>query len=323
MSRAKLNQSQQHTQLQRSGFTLVELLIVIVVIAILAAITVVAYNGVSKRAQASALQANLAQVSTKLGTYFVDNSTYPNLLSDIGITDSVGASYYYSVDNTANPATWCVTATNNTANYFVSSANSQPTSGSCPISNLVLNPSVASTHYWGYYGAGGTVAVSVQTTVGFSGSNFYHIAWTADATATSGGCYPYGAGLGNIKPGGTYTVSLYVRPSKAEIFIAQVNWQNSTSASIGSNVGVPAVSAPAGAWTRLSGTVVAPSGADHMSFLAYLANSGNKWLASDWLDCDAAMLTQGSTLYNYADGTSPGWAWNNGTVDSASTGPVL
>lgn len=36
---------------QNSGFTIVELLIVIVVIGILAAITIVAYNGVQQRAR--------------------------------------------------------------------------------------------------------------------------------------------------------------------------------------------------------------------------------------------------------------------------------
>lgn len=70
----------------RRGFTLVELLIVIVVIAVLAAITVVA------------MQADLSQVETKLGTYFVDNGNYPALLSDAGIKDSGGVTYYYTYD---------------------------------------------------------------------------------------------------------------------------------------------------------------------------------------------------------------------------------
>ncbi|RYF29318.1 MAG: prepilin-type N-terminal cleavage/methylation domain-containing protein [Chloroflexi bacterium] len=41
------------TPSSKSGFTIVELLIVIVVIGILAAITIVAFNGVQKRAQQS------------------------------------------------------------------------------------------------------------------------------------------------------------------------------------------------------------------------------------------------------------------------------
>lgn len=45
----------------QNGFTIVELLIVIVVIGILAAITIVSFNGVSKKANASAVQSELSQ----------------------------------------------------------------------------------------------------------------------------------------------------------------------------------------------------------------------------------------------------------------------
>lgn len=46
----------------RAGFTIVELLIVIVVIAILAAITVVAYSGIQERARNAKLSADMAQL---------------------------------------------------------------------------------------------------------------------------------------------------------------------------------------------------------------------------------------------------------------------
>lgn len=46
---------------QASGFTIVELLIVVVVIAILAAITIVAYNGIQSRANESAVKAEVVQ----------------------------------------------------------------------------------------------------------------------------------------------------------------------------------------------------------------------------------------------------------------------
>lgn len=46
---------------KQTGFTIVELLIVVVVIAILAAITIVAYNGIQKQAQDSRRDSDIAQ----------------------------------------------------------------------------------------------------------------------------------------------------------------------------------------------------------------------------------------------------------------------
>jgi type IV pilus assembly protein PilA len=61
------------------GFTIVELLIVIVVIGILAAITIVAYNGVQNRARATTNQANAQEVQNKAEVYAADtgNGVFP------------------------------------------------------------------------------------------------------------------------------------------------------------------------------------------------------------------------------------------------------
>ncbi|MCD8561687.1 type II secretion system GspH family protein [Candidatus Saccharibacteria bacterium] len=61
----------------RRGFTIVELLIVIVVIAILATITVVAYTGVQNRAKISQLQANLKSAYIALEAYRAEHGEYP------------------------------------------------------------------------------------------------------------------------------------------------------------------------------------------------------------------------------------------------------
>ena len=60
-----------------SGFTIVELLIVIVVIAILAAITIVAYNGIQDRARTTQTAASIEAYAKGLMQYATDNSTYP------------------------------------------------------------------------------------------------------------------------------------------------------------------------------------------------------------------------------------------------------
>ena len=62
---------------KQKGFTIVELLIVIVVIAILAAITIVAYNGIQNRARSSQMVSGMTQYVKALASYAADKSTYP------------------------------------------------------------------------------------------------------------------------------------------------------------------------------------------------------------------------------------------------------
>ena len=63
----------------KSGFTVVELLIVIVVIAILAAISTVAYNGIQKRAYDSIRQSNMETIAKALEMYYTDHGEYPTI----------------------------------------------------------------------------------------------------------------------------------------------------------------------------------------------------------------------------------------------------
>ena len=51
------------------GFTIVELLIVIVIIGILAAITIVAYNGIQNRGKTASGQSNANAIVKKLEAY--------------------------------------------------------------------------------------------------------------------------------------------------------------------------------------------------------------------------------------------------------------
>lgn len=64
----------------RSGFTIVELLIVIVIIGILAAITIVAYNGIQNRALTTTLQSDLTNASRQMEIANVTNGSYPTTL---------------------------------------------------------------------------------------------------------------------------------------------------------------------------------------------------------------------------------------------------
>lgn len=65
-----------HT-LVKDGFTIVELLIVIVVIAVLAAISVVAYTGVQQRARDTTRTNDSTTIRKALELYKADHGTYP------------------------------------------------------------------------------------------------------------------------------------------------------------------------------------------------------------------------------------------------------
>jgi len=71
------------------GFTIVELLIVIVVIGILAAIVIVAYNGVQNKANTTKAQTNAAAVQKVAEAYNADNSKYPGAIADFGSASTV------------------------------------------------------------------------------------------------------------------------------------------------------------------------------------------------------------------------------------------
>lgn len=78
------------------GFTIVELLIVIVVIGILAAIVVVAYRGVQEQAARSSAESTVAQVGKRIKMHSVTNGIYPANLAEIGVSQQGDSIYDYS-----------------------------------------------------------------------------------------------------------------------------------------------------------------------------------------------------------------------------------
>jgi len=107
-----------------TGFTIVELLIVIVVIAILAAITIVAFNGIQDRSRQSAVASAATQASKQVQLYHAANSAYPATLADVGISNSGDTTYTYAAGTN-----WYCVATRSTANPQVVSGTG--TAGKC------------------------------------------------------------------------------------------------------------------------------------------------------------------------------------------------
>jgi prepilin-type N-terminal cleavage/methylation domain-containing protein len=64
---------------KQSGFTIVELLIVIVVIGILAALVVTTFSGIQRKARNAERESDVKAVHTQLEAYFNEQNTYPTL----------------------------------------------------------------------------------------------------------------------------------------------------------------------------------------------------------------------------------------------------
>ena len=75
------------------AFTIVELLIVVVVIAILASIVIVAYNGIANRSKESSLKSDLQNGVTQLELYRVDEGVYPQDVAALKWSDDSSHSY--------------------------------------------------------------------------------------------------------------------------------------------------------------------------------------------------------------------------------------
>lgn len=183
---------------QQPGFTIVELLIVIVVIAILAAITIVAYNGIQDRARSAALTSDLTESAKQLKLDQVTNSSYPATIAQAnngqGLKASSGTTYTYTVDNGVSPQTFCLAATNGTQ---VSSITQDTTAhgggctnlalGATSPSSLITDGSTASVPYYDANVGLKSVTVdlgSIQNVSVIKVWHYYNDARTYNATKT-------------------------------------------------------------------------------------------------------------------------------------------
>lgn len=87
---------------REQGFTLIELMIVVAIIGILAAIAIPNFLSFQAKAKQSEAKSNLGAIHTSEVAYFGENNSYSNDFSAIGFTIS-GASpkYNYSLGGTA------------------------------------------------------------------------------------------------------------------------------------------------------------------------------------------------------------------------------
>ena len=146
-----------NTQDQK-GFTIVELLIVVVVIAILAAITIVSYNGITNRANASAAASTAASLQKKAELYAADG---PSKLYPFGLADLTGTP-------TVPSDTWAVASGSIKTAVTVSATNGKDTVQYSPCGTgtpTAATVTGAIITYWGFSGTT-TKTISLGQTSG-------------------------------------------------------------------------------------------------------------------------------------------------------------
>lgn len=247
---------------QQTGFTIVELLIVIVVIGILAAITIVAYSGVQQRARASTLASTLSSAAKSAQAAYVTNGDYP---AASALPTSPGIKLTISGDKTAG--TFCITGSG--TGYVTKNINQSGITGDGPCDGQSGGPNYcpesAIMTINGYYcnGTIGSVATNNSSAI------------RLDATAAE---VPSGA------PGdyvGRQTVRDNLLGTTFAVSTGQVycmsEWAATTSSTVRHGIGlhltngsggttwqVPngAYTNPTSTWTKLSGCLTIPSGYD-------------------------------------------------------------
>lgn len=95
------------TRTQRLGFTLVELLIVVVVIGILVAMAIPQFQSTKGKAYLASVKSDLKNLSTAEESYFYEHRAYSNSLDSLKAVSSHGVILTVV---TATPSGWAATA---------------------------------------------------------------------------------------------------------------------------------------------------------------------------------------------------------------------
>jgi prepilin-type N-terminal cleavage/methylation domain-containing protein len=308
---------------KQKAFTIVELLIVIVVIGILAAITIVAYNGIQNRAHAATAQSDANGAKKKFLLAQVDTGLFPTTTADL--PSESGTTYELTVNNTVIPSTFCLTATNTDVSYRITES-SAAVAGSCPghssngvaaVTNLVTNPSAEiGLQDYGFNQAsyGSRAQASTAAYVGNFGQRF-----TTSTAGTVGGLGPY-IQVPNLSSVESYVASAWVRASRSMQYYVSAERRDSTGANIGTLASSSVTLSP-NVWTRIS--LVVPPTPNMVRFTFTVYSQSTTMAIGDTIDYDGLMVTEGTSLLGYADGNSPDWIWNGTINNSTSTGPGL
>src|SRR5680860_1027903 len=187
------------------GFTIIELIVVIVIIGILSAIVIVSYSGIRTRAAAATLKSDVEKASIQLEKYRADHGAYPateDLVNDgAGLSKSAGTIYQYALDGSY----YCISASSTSAGstiYHTTSTSGTAKSGECPLTNP--NWIAIGTQVWAKYNLNvGTMITGVTAQTNNAILEKYCYSNTESNCTTYGGLYQWNEAMQYVTTEGT------------------------------------------------------------------------------------------------------------------------
>ena len=322
---------------KRGGFTIVELLIVIIVIAVLATITVVSYNGVTRSARESVASDAVAQANQKVLLYAADhNDIFPVDISHAGVKDDAYTTFQYGYDFSDAKKKYCITATAGGVSYFIDNEeNTKPSKGACAghgtngrtaITNFIPNPGFEGDVVGWHTISGAPAPISTWGGNGYSaGYDTMHKRSGGRSLRLTGGPVAADRYFENITLAplekGMYTVSAWVYlHGTGDIVLDRNQWVRCRDGGACSNNsgGTDFVldQTKQDEWRRYSSQINVTSPTSALWLRFYVPTNSTMYI-------DDLMLTRGSTLYDFADGDTPGWVWNGTRPQATSMGVPL
>lgn len=298
------------------GFTIVELLIVVVVIAVLAAITIAAFNGIQNRAKESALRSATSQAAKKvIAIAAQNNDIYPadktEFLAKAALSESSSLEYVYMTTDSLKG--FCI-STDNPSDvdnaYAISSGAGSLVQGTC-IKNFIVNPGMeTSSASWN---SRRNAVITRTTSQQRSGVASLSVV-TPGVDVDEGVNTAISNTLPAVGVAGNYTGSAWVKGTSGVVVRLFVEEYSATNTYINGSATSLTLN---GGWQRVSATKLVASATSKVAVNVRTLN-----MTATTFYADDVMVNAGTRAYQYGDGYSSGWLWSGDADMSTSIGPA-
>jgi prepilin-type N-terminal cleavage/methylation domain-containing protein len=304
------------------GFTIVELLVVILVIGILAGISIVGYGAWRKNIAEDQLKSELSGVASAMENARNFSSTYPTAIPSTFTPSNDVTLTYVSGD----AKTFCIQASTSQDSTLIYrydiSEKKEPQVGACgvvvvpTIANAMHNPNPSSATYW-KSSSESEMSLSFPTVSGNNAVRSTRV--TTNIAALYG--ERNGVGVVSATTGDQYTLLFTVVSNVTTSVDLRIGYGTSTLAStVLAGVG-PTINLVANVPQTIVLPFTVPSGITAQPlFFKLLWNSGAGAIGN-YFDVYKVMWVAGNYNGTYRDGYSAGWSWSGTPNLSTSSGP--